>query len=173
MNDRHHGIHGRFDLVSKLLDPLDIFFADSDVVRATVNIEIGCTAIGDITGHLAECRGIDGYIPLENERRHIHEANVPCPLSIPLDEGLDEATRRVDADAGFGRLAFDPAELKGCGCERNDAMTTMGTVAHVVEEDYAEIGIRTDRLGEVAAVEVLVTARFQHDRASILIGVLL
>ncbi len=48
----------------------------------------------------------------------------------------------------------------------------MRAVAHIVEEDHAEVGFGAERFGQVSTVEILMAAGLQQHGATIVIRVL-
>ena len=147
--------------------------ADREAVRPTVRVEIEGAAEGDVAGDPTEARCVDHGICMNQEGRHVHEADACRALAVPGNESLDEAAGRVDPDSCLRLGPHDPAEFHRRGCECNDAMTAMIAVAFIVDEDDAEVGIRRNRLGQIAGVHVGMSARLEDESLAQLVDIVL
>jgi hypothetical protein len=110
---------------------------------------------------------------MNQEGRHVHEADAGGALTVPGNESLDEAAWRVDPDPRLRLGSQDPAEFHRRGCECNDAMTTMIAVAFIVDENDAKVGIRRNRFRQIAGVHVGMSARLENESLAQLVDIVL
>lgn len=166
-------MHAFEDLHAEVLQHLDTDVVNVEIVCGAIDIEAERPAICDVAVDRAERWCVHRGIEHPHERWHVDEPNPADVAPVPGDECLDEATWGVDAHASLGHRPMHPAEFGGGGGQGNDAVTAMWAVVDVLHEDDTEIGRLADGFGEEAAIHVGMSARFEHELAAVVVGVVL